>query len=467
MQNQLPKQLENRLLQELLKNPFMGINITDEQGRVLFLNEAHYRITGHTPQQYMGKTMEEIKNSGMISESATMIALKTKKNVLINQIASKENTFQVKAIPIFDENQNIIFVINYLIDVSELVRVQKNLEQIQYSHKQLKDQFELLKKELNNKGELVFCSKAMEAVVERAYKVAQNDVAVLITGPSGSGKEHIANMIWQKSKRKDKPFVRINCAAIPESLLESELFGYEAGAFTGGLAKGKKGLIESAEQGTLLLDEIGELPLSLQSKLLRVLQDHEVRRVGGSRTMKVDFRLIASTNADIKQMIAEKSFREDLYYRLSVIEISIPPLKQRKDDIALLVHYFLKIFNVKYDMHKYMSKEAMQYLYCAEYPGNVRQLRNIVERTMILSQNDEIQQRDVYEAFGIQSPVTTAEKIPITVTSNMTLKNMLEEYEKHILTEYMKIYGSGNKIAKKLKTDQSTISRKLNKYHIK
>ena len=157
MQNQLPKQLQNILMEELLKNPFMGINITDGEGRVLFLNEAHYRITGHTPQQYMGKTMDEIKNKGMISESATMIALETKKSVLINQIASKENTFQVKAIPIFDEKQQIIFVINYLIDVSELTRVQKTLQQIQYSHEELKDKFEILKKELNNKGGLIFC----------------------------------------------------------------------------------------------------------------------------------------------------------------------------------------------------------------------------------------------------------------------------------------------------------------------
>ena len=470
MQNQLPKQLQNILMEELLKNPFMGINITDGEGRVLFLNEAHYRITGHTPQQYMGKTMDEIKNKGMISESATMIALETKKSVLINQIASKENTFQVKAIPIFDEKQQIIFVINYLIDVSELTRVQKTLQQIQYSHEELKDKFEILKKELNNKGGLIFCSKAMRNVVECAYRVAQNDVTVLITGPSGSGKEQIANMIQARSKRKNKPFVRINCAAIPETLLESELFGYEPGAFTGGLAKGRKGLIESADNGTLLLDEIGELPMTLQSKLLRVLQDHEVRRVGGNQTIKVNFRLIASTNANMKQMIAEKKFREDLYYRLSVIEIRIPGLEQRKEDIPLLINYFLKIFNVKYDMHKYMSKEAIEYLSNAEYPGNVRELRNIVERTMILSKNDEIKLSDAYEAFGmfIQTHITAKDfKIDIASTPNVTLKYMLEEYEKHILMEYMKIYGSGTKIAQKLKTDQSTISRKLNKYHIK
>ena len=309
----------------------------------------------------------------------------------------------------------------------------------------------------------------MKNVVECAYKVAESDVTVLITGPSGSGKEHIANMIQARSKRKDAPFIRINCAAIPESLLESELFGYEAGAFTGGLPKGRKGLIESADGGTLLLDEIGELPMTLQSKLLRILQDHKVRRVGGNKDIKVDFRLIASTNANIKEMIAEKQFREDLYYRLNVIEIRIPGLEHRRDDIPLLINYFLKIFNLQHGMNKYMSNEAMTYLSKSDYPGNVRELRNIVERTMILSRDDEIQLSDAYEAFGMYIDKTNKNNFNFNsnLLPNVSLKDMIEEYEKHILSEYMNIYGSGTKIAKKLKTDQSTISRKLTKYNIK
>ena len=311
----------------------------------------------------------------------------------------------------------------------------------------------------------------MRNVVEYAYKVAESDVTVLITGPSGSGKEHIANIIQARSKRKDAPFIRINCAAIPENLLESELFGYEAGAFTGGLAKGRKGLIESADKGTLLLDEIGELPMTLQSKLLRVLQDHKVRRVGGNKDIKVDFRLIASTNANIKEMIAKKQFREDLYYRLNVIEIRIPGLEHRREDIPLLVNYFLKNFNLQHGMNKYMSDEAMAYFSKSHYPGNVRELRNIVERTMILSRNDEIQLIDAYEAFGVfvdkNDKTNRNDKLNLSATPNMSLKDMLEEYEKQILSEYMDIYGCGTKIAKKLKTNQSTISRKLSKYNIK
>lgn len=471
LKNKLPDELKDIVMKELLQNPFMGINITDGEGRVLFLNEVHHRITGHNPKQYLGHTMQEIKDKGMISESATMIALDLKKAVLINQIASKNNTFQVKAIPIYNDNGEIIFVINYLIDVSELVNLKETLQQIQSSHEQLKDEFEILKKELNNKGLLVFGSEAMRNVVEYAYKVAESDVTVLITGPSGSGKEHIANIIQARSKRKDAPFIRINCAAIPENLLESELFGYEAGAFTGGLAKGRKGLIESADKGTLLLDEIGELPMTLQSKLLRVLQDHKVRRVGGNKDIKVDFRLIASTNANIKEMIAKKQFREDLYYRLNVIEIRIPGLEHRREDIPLLVNYFLKNFNLQHGMNKYMSDEAMAYFSKSHYPGNVRELRNIVERTMILSRNDEIQLIDAYEAFGVfvdkNDKTNRNDKLNLSATPNMSLKDMLEEYEKQILSEYMDIYGCGTKIAKKLKTDQSTISRKLSKYNIK
>ncbi len=246
------------------------------------------------------------------------------------------------------DDGTILYVLNYLLDVSELIKLKDQLDKAEKNNERLITNNELLRQKLNQSGELIYRSKKMERVVEMATRVAECDASVLITGPSGSGKEVIANLIHSRSHRSKGPFIKINCAAIPEQLLESELFGYEPGAFTGGNPKGKKGLIESAQDGTLLLDEIGELPLTLQSKLLRVLQTQRVRHIGSNKGIEVNFRLLASTNANLKEMIKEKTFREDLYYRLNVIDISIPGLDERREDIVPLLNHFLDFNNPKY-----------------------------------------------------------------------------------------------------------------------
>ena len=451
-----------------MHNPFLGINITDGNGRVLFLNEAQGRITGQHYSKYMGKTMFQVEKEKTVTNSATVSVLKSQSEVMLTQKVSNGKVFQVQGVPIKDETGKIKYVLNYLLDVSELAQIKEKISEIEAYKEKLENEYENLKKTLDKKGNLVYQSNIMQKIVERAKKVAESDVTVLIFGPSGSGKEHIADIIHAESKRKDKAFVKINCAAIPEQLLESELFGYEPGAFTGGNPKGKKGLLEVADGGSLLLDEIGELPLSLQSKLLRVLQDHEVRRIGGSRTINVDFRLIASTNAPLREMIAEKKFREDLYYRLNVIEIAIPGLDKRREDIPLIVEHFIRLFNAKYGTSKTIDSDAIKYLAGEDYPGNVRELRNIVERLIIQSSGDRITLRDAYEALGIIKVNVRGNDISVNFENIMdaSLKDMVAEYEKAILTEYMKIYGSGTAVAKKLKADQSTISRKLAKYKI-
>lgn len=463
--NTMPDDLQKILLEELFQNPFMGINITDGEGRVLFLNQAHRRITGHAPELYLGRSMQEIAEEGLISQSATMITLQTKQPTDIQQITSqKHHYFQVKAIPVMDQQQKIQYVINYLLDVSDMVKLRNQLEEISIQNNELLTNYELLRKELNASGELIYASQAMQHVVEAAFKVAGHDVSVLIIGPSGAGKELIANLIHTHSKRSNGPFIKINCAAIPEHLLESELFGYEAGAFTGGNPKGKKGLFEEAQNGTLLLDEIGELPLALQSKLLRVLQSRKLRHLGGNQDIDIDFRLIASTNANLKEMITKKVFREDLYYRLNVIELHIPPLEERQEDIIPLVHFFLKKYNKKYEVKKTLDQEAMCFLAACHYAGNVRELKNVVERTVIMSGSDVITLSDVQAAFGCTAPakVLHVKELP-TQTS---LKALMAEYEKKVLTEYIKQYKSASAVSRVLKTDQSTISRKLHRYQI-
>ncbi|NCC16394.1 MAG: PAS domain S-box protein [Clostridia bacterium] len=467
----LPEDLRSILLKELLQNPFMGINITDGNGKVLFLNKTHYKITGHPPELYIGRTMEQITDEGLISESATLITLKTKKTTYISQISSHKNRFfQVTAIPVMDDRGEIKYVINYLIEVSDLVELRNQLHDAHIHNQQLINNNELLRKKLNHSGELVYQSTVMQNVVEAAAKVAEHDVSVLITGPSGAGKEVIANLLHVYSNRCKAPFIKINCAAIPEQLLESELFGYEPGAFTGSNTKGKKGLMESADKGTLLLDEIGELPLSLQSKLLRVLQNHKLRHIGGNKDIDVDFRLITSTNADLEAMIQQKTFREDLYYRLNVIELKMPGLEERREDIVLLINHFLNSYNAKHNTNKTYQKEALLYLTSCNYPGNVRELQNIVERTVVMSTGVIITLADAQLAAGHLKPASQenilSDTLFVDIENGKCLKELVADYEKGILAQYQKKYRSGAKMAEALQTDQSTISRKLSRYNI-
>ena len=463
--NTLSDSSKKLLCRELLYNDLFGVNLTDAQGKVLFINDTHAKITGHNKSLYFyengeGRSMYDLEKEGSVSQSITVRVIQSGKEVTLRQEASGGKIYEVRGIPIFDENETLILVLNLLFDLTELVRTkEKAAEMEEYT--------QMLKKVIEKEGGLIYQSHVMHQVVEKSKKVAETDVTVLITGPSGVGKEHIANIIHESSKRHSKPFVKINCAAIPETLLESELFGYEPGAFTGGSPKGKKGLFELANGGSLLLDEIGELPLMLQSKLLRVLQEREIRRLGGSKPIKVDFRLVAATNVNLMEKISSKEFREDLYYRLNVIEIKIPPLENRREDIPLLADHFIRMFNAKYDMHKAMDIEAISYLCQLNWPGNVRELRNVIERLVIQSTDDIITAHEAYEALGILKIGTGDMSMSFAeISTDASLKEMMESYEKKILQEYIKIYKNGTELSKKLKTDQSTISRKLSKYNI-
>ena len=351
------------------------------------------------------------------------------------------------------------------------IKLRDKLEKAEKNNERLITSNELLRQKLNQSGEIIYRSKKMERVVEMATRVAECDASVLITGPSGSGKEVIANLIHSYSRRNKGPFIKINCAAIPEHLLESELFGYEPGAFSGGNPKGKKGLIESAQDGTLLLDEIGELPLPLQSKLLRVLQTQKVRHVGSNKGIEVNFRLLAATNANLKEMIEQKTFREDLYYRLNVIDIVIPGLDERREDIVPLLNHFLDLNNEKYHAKKIFSNDALKFLAGCSYRGNVRELRNVVERMVIMSREDEITLSDASIAFAAMNvneqglPEEAAETEDF-IFGEGSLKEKVAAYERKLLQQYMAKYKSGAKVAEVLQTDQSTISRKCKKYNI-
>ncbi len=468
LDGKIPKELHNIIYDEMVDNPFVGLNITDGNGAVMFVNKTHGRITGQSSDLYIGHSMQELHRSNLVSDSATVLVLKTNKSQVINQSVPCGKTFQVKAVPIRDNQGKIIYVVNYLIDVSELTNMQDKIASFKKQEKKLLNEYSLLKKVLKDDKNIIYQSVAMHKVVEKATRVSNYDVPVLITGPSGSGKENIANIIHNSGLRKEKPFIKINCASIPSPLLESELFGYNPGAFTGGNPKGKKGLLECANNGSILLDEIGEMSMELQSKLLRVLQDHQVMRLGGNAPIHVNFRVIASTNANLQEMITEKRFRQDLFYRLNVIEIKLPDLEERREDIPLLIDHFLRMFNIKYETNKKVSKEASRYLYGYNYKGNVRELKNVVERLIIQSKGDIIDVDDICDSIGLGYNVLIdqEEQIFIDCGGESSLKKKVAEYEKRVICEYIKRFGNPTLAAKALKIDQSTISRKMSKYNI-
>jgi TyrR family helix-turn-helix protein len=302
----------------------------------------------------------------------------------------------------------------------------------------------------------------MRELLDTVIRVAQVDSTVLITGESGTGKELVAEIIHNNSARKDKPFIKVNCGAIPENLLESELFGYEAGAFTGANKGGKPGYFELADGGTILLDEIGDLQYSLQVKILRFLQDREISRLGGGGPVKVDVRILAATNRNLLDMIQKKQFREDLYYRLNVVPINVPPLRDRKEDIPGLVYHFIQMFNRKYQMAKRISPEVISCFMKYEWPGNVRELENIIERLVVVTSSDLIDIDNLPMYIGMHNLAAPR----VIVTGILPMQEAIESLEKQLIEKAYSQFRTTRQMAAELKVNASTIVRKANRYGI-
>jgi len=312
-------------------------------------------------------------------------------------------------------------------------------------------------------GNIVFIGKSpeMEKAVKMGKKVAKSDSTIFIRGESGTGKEVMAKMIHGLSARGSRLMISINCAAIPENLVESELFGYEEGAFTGAKKKGSIGKFELADKSTIFLDEIGDMPLHIQTKLLRVLQENKVERIGGKKPIPIDIRVICATNQNIEEMVADGRFREDLYYRLNIIPIEMPPLRKRREDIEELIHHFIKYYNHKLNKSiSDISKEAQMALYQYAWPGNVRELKNIIEYLENIVEGDEVRLADLPDHIVFKAK---------DMNSNWSLEKMMEEYEKRILTKLIKknsTLGEKNQLAKSLEVSRATLYRKLGKYNL-
>ncbi|MEH7376472.1 sigma-54 interaction domain-containing protein [Neobacillus drentensis] len=301
----------------------------------------------------------------------------------------------------------------------------------------------------------------MEAIYELSCRVANVDATIFLNGETGVGKEVLARTIHNLSNRKDAPFIKVNCGAIPESIMESELFGYGKGTFTGGNKDGKKGLALAAHKGKLFLDEIGELPLNLQAKLLQLLQEKQFTPLGETKPVQVDVRFIAATNRNLEEMVRQGIFREDLYYRLFVIPITIPPLSQRKEDIPFLITHFLEAFGQKYKLYKTLDKEVIQFFIDYEWKGNVRELQNTIERLVLTSSTKHIELKDLPDKLVMSIGKPTG-----SVAKTLNLKHEVEQFEKQMIIQALETSSTMKEASKKLGVDASTITRKVQKYNI-
>jgi PAS domain S-box-containing protein len=448
----------NAELEAIISCSYDGIFITDGQGIVLRINQAYERITGIKAEEVIGQDMNELVLRNFYDQSVTVLVIKQRKSITINQQVRGSHQILVTGNPIFDKQGSLVRVVTNVRDITELVNLQDELTQTKEQTRKYKAELSHLRAMHVKDKQLIFCSAAMGKAVELARKVAEVDSTVLITGESGTGKELIAKLIHEKGKGTDKPFIKINCAAIPENLIESELFGYEGGAFTGALREGKPGLFELAHKGTLFLDEVGDLPPQVQVKLLRVLQEKEVVRVGGGKAIKVDVRIISATHRDIEKMVKDDQFREDLYYRLMVIPLHITALRDRKEDISVLIPFFIDKFNMHFGFHKIITPQTVDKLVKYSWPGNVRELENLIERMMVTAPGDELTEDLLPEIIFAKSYLPQ---------KCMKLKDAVEQTEKYLLTKAFIKCGSWNQAAELLGVDRATIFRKVAKYGLK
>lgn len=437
-----------------------GVAIVDDKECVEYLNCALYRgyeESDFNVDVYVGKNLREVIHSyGIDYEALAPVVIENRDTKSKNIKYSNGIARTVTGTPLFDDEGNIDLVVLTLRDISSLMDMEMRLSESEKYKSKYLSQLEELNK-YRNQNKLVFSSQVMEKLLNIAFKVSKTDSPVFITGESGVGKEEFAKYIHLNSLRKDMPFVAINCAAIPSELIESELFGYEKGAFTGAVSSGKKGLFDEGNGGTIFLDEIGEMPWHLQTKLLRVIQEGCFFRVGGKVPIKLNARYISATNLSSEDLI--KKCRQDLYYRLNTITLNIPPLRERREDIIPLVSHFLQLFNAKYGRNVRITRDVMRLFLEMKWPGNVRELKNTVERIIILSDKDFVDKEEFDEIMELGVPVYT--DVGIQIKELMPLSEAYQKIEQMLIEEAYSKYGTIAGAARALGITPSTIYRKM------
>ncbi|WP_254456527.1 sigma-54 interaction domain-containing protein [Eubacterium callanderi] len=441
--------LSKEFLLEVLENCFSEIFVVNDKGKLVYVNPACKRHYGMTSEAMTGKDTQELCLKYDLWEPYTYLNLIEEKKTIVTENLYKtinQNLLSI-SVPVFDRSGQFRMMV---------ACVQDHFNKYDISYRNSES---IVSKNNTESDEVIGKSKAFLRCYHVLKRVSKTNANILLLGESGTGKSMLAKQVHAFSNRKDETFFSINCGAIPENLLESELFGYAPNAFTGASSKGKVGLIEKANGGTLFLDEIGELPLGMQVKILDVLENKRFIPVGSNEVHSVDVRIISGTNQNLLNLVQEKKFRADLYYRINTIKVTVPPLRERREDIILLVNHYLSIFNQEYDRRLIISDEALQQIMLYDWPGNVRQLRNCMERLVILSENTIIDKDEVIHYLADE------EDYLINITSEDTsYAQMMEEAERRIILGAYAHYKTSRKIAEALSVSQTKANNMIRKY---
>ncbi|MCW8799883.1 MAG: sigma 54-interacting transcriptional regulator [Desulfobacter sp.] len=459
------QELSNEL-DTIIESSNDGLWICDGDGVVLKVNPASEKLSDVIAEDAIGKNMTEIVAEGIIDHSVTLEVLKKRKKVSILQTTRIGRKLFLTGNPVFDANGRLVRVVVNERDITDISRLHRELEEKALLNAQYKR--DLLEKQVYEAESQRIVAKSANylAVMQKAVKLGGVDSTVLILGESGTGKGMISDLIHRYSTRADHPMIKINCGSIPETLVESELFGYEKGAFTGAGKQGKPGKFEIADKGIIFLDEIADLPAASQVKLLKFLEDGVITRVGSTRNRKVNVRIIAATNRDLKKMVDTGQFRNDLYYRLNVVPINIPPLRERKECIVPLFNHYILEFSRKYGKERPgITGEILDALAVYDFPGNVREMINICERLVVMSHSDEISLKDLPGV--VRENIDPRPLITDPWQSGQTFRQMVETFEKELLTQVLQTTRTQSEAAEKLGLNQSTIARKVQKYRIR
>ncbi|MFC7394772.1 sigma-54 interaction domain-containing protein [Scopulibacillus cellulosilyticus] len=462
---------KNKQLRTIINFSSDGLYVVNNQGITLEVNKAYEEMTGISRKEVVGKNIRDLVFSDYFDRSAAYMALQSKQTTTIMQKIKKRKYFVATATPVFDEEKEVKMVVTSVRDLTYLNHLQNQLRKVEHINKKFPEYSLSLNQDAST---IVFKSPQMRKIIESIKQISSFPTPVLITGPSGTGKEVLANLIHQLSSVNEKPFIKVNCAAIPPELFEAELFGYVSGSFTGARKEGKPGFFEQANNGTILLDEIGELPLTLQVKLLRVIQDQTITRIGDTKPKHLSFRLICSTNQDLMQLVREKKFREDLWYRINVVHLKIPPLHERKSDIGPLIEQILQNFCNEYHLEKQLLPQTLSILKNYSWPGNVRELKNIIEFLVISTSTTSISPSDLPEhiknAWALELSSTEKEGLKLIKgtpsTENFSLKEAMKQFETRVILMALKSSKSIRAAASQLDIDHANLIRKMERLGI-
>ncbi len=426
-----------------------GLILADGEGRILTLNPSFRSVTGLQERSVLGRNVEELVQRGLLSDSAIARAVHTglTSSVKVKTNERTEKQMLSTARPIMDDNRSLIRIVCSVRDWAFLRET--DLSGCQADQTALKEELCIIAN-----------SSKMLDLLSLAGDLAQVDSNLLILGETGVGKDFVARYIYQNSHRaKTGSFVKVNCAAVPSGLFESELFGYERGAFTGACDRGKPGLIEMAEKGVLFLDEIGDLPLEQQAKLLNVIEDGELIRVGGTTARQVDVRILSATHRDLGELVAQGRFREDLYYRIAVIPLYVPALRERHEDIQPLLQHFQEVMSNRHRRRRVLSEELCQFLSAYSWPGNVRELSNLVERLVVTAKHEVVDLPDLTGTLVPSGLRAARERRFPALSESKSLKELLDEYQLDVVRQAIEMTSSYAEAARLLKTSLSTINR--------